>query len=252
MTAHEMTAVLPGENGPRLVGDRIYFTGFSLLVLSLIFWAFAPTYFLASAYHKPAPPPFIVVHGAMMTGWILLLLAQSILAATRRISWHMKVGNFGFAYAAILVPIGCMAVTTSAAREVQGHTSFMLGELNVLGISLTQMILFGGFAGAAYLLRRRVDYHKRLVVLATLSVLPNAVVRLGQNVPAFGYIQTNLDILNTWAVFALFVIVVDALRTRRLHPAFMVGGSLVFVALYLSWLISRTPAWDQFWIHSLT
>lgn len=187
-----------------------------------------------------------------MTGWILLLLAQSILAATRRISWHMKVGDFGFAYAAILVPIGCMAVTTSAAREVHGHTGFMLGELNVLGISLTQMFLFGGFAGAAYLLRRRADYHKRLIVLATLSVLPNAAVRLGQNVPAFGYIQTNLDILNTWAVFALFVIAVDALRTRRLHPAFIVGGSLALVALYLSWLVSRTPAWDQFWIHSLT
>lgn len=251
MSAHEMTADLARRNGPHVV-DRIYFTGFSLVVLILIFWAFAPTYFLAGAYHKPAPPPFIVMHGAMMTGWILLLLTQALLAAVGRISWHKKVGDVGFAYAAILVPIGCIAVTTSAAREVHGHTSFMLGELNVLGISLMQMFLFGAFAGAAYLLRRRADYHKRLIVLATLSVLPNAVVRLGQNVPAFGYIQTNLDILNTWAVFAVSVIALDALRIRRLHTAFLVGGSLTFVALYLSWLISRTPAWDQFWVRSLT
>lgn len=99
----------------------------------------------------------------MMTGWILLLLAQALLAAVGRISWHKKVGDIGFAYGAILVPIGCIAVTTSAAREVHGHTSFMLGELNVLGISLMQMFLFGAFAGAAFLLRRRVDYHKRLI-----------------------------------------------------------------------------------------
>lgn len=63
MSAHEMTADLARRNGPRVLGDRIYFTGFSLFILILIFWAFAPTYFLAGAYHKPAPPPFIVVHG---------------------------------------------------------------------------------------------------------------------------------------------------------------------------------------------
>jgi hypothetical protein len=235
-----------------MLSERVYFSGISLLVLILILWAFAPTYYLAGAYHKPAAPPFIILHGAMMTGWILLVFAQALLAAVGRISWHKKVGDIGFAYAALLVPIGCIAVTASAAREVHGHTGFMLGELNVLGISLMQMLLFGAFAGAAYLLRRRGDYHKRLIVLASLSVLPNAAVRLGQNVPAFGYIQTNLDILNTWAVFALSVIALDALRVRRLHPAFVVGGSMTFVALYLSWLISRTSAWDQFWIHSLT
>lgn len=237
---------------PAGLSDRIYFTTFSLFVLALIFIAFAPSYFLASAYHRPAPPPFIVFHGALMTGWVLLLLFQAAAAAMGRMRWHLKLGDAGIAYGLLLVPIACMSVTISAAREVHGHTGFMLGELNVLGISLMQALLFGVFVVAAWMKRAKTDYHKRLIVLATLSVLPNAIVRLSLNVPAFGFLQTNFEILTLWAVICVLVIAVDALRVRRLHPVFVVGGALTLLALYASWFISRTQAWDQFWIHSLT
>lgn len=128
----------------------------------------------------------------------------------------------------------------------------MLPELNVLGISLMQMLLFGAWAGAAGAYRRRPDFHKRLIVLATLSLLPNAVVRLSLNVPAFDFLETNLSILNTWAAFTFVVMAVDAARTRRLHPVFALGGLATAAALYSVWFISRTTAWDQFWIRSLT
>jgi hypothetical protein len=233
-------------------GDRFYFAGLSLVVLLLIFCAFAPSYFLREMYHRPAPPPFIIVHGAMMTGWVLLLAVQAVLVSIGRISWHMKLGYAGLIYAALLVPIGCIAVTISAAREVHAHTKFMLPELNVFGISLMQMFLFGGWVGAAFAFRSRRDYHKRLIVLATLSVLPNAAVRLSLNVPAFAFLQTNLDILNAWAVFSLAVIAIDAARTRRLHPVFALGGLLTTAALYAVWFISRTAMWDHFWIQSFT
>ena len=250
MNADELNQVV--KRGPGILGDRVYFTGFSLVVLLLIFWAFAPSYFLREVYHRPAPPPFIIVHGAMMTGWVLLLNVQAMLASLGRFSWHMKLGYVGLIYAALLVPIGCIAVTISAAREVHGHTSFMLPELNVFGISLMQMFLFGGWVGAAGVFRLRPDYHKRLIVLATLSVLPNAIVRLSFNVPTFSFLQTNLDILNAWAVFSLAVVTIDAARMRRLHPVFALGGLLTAAALYSIWFISRTTIWDQFWIRSLS
>ena len=237
----------PGERT-----DRLYFTAFSLVVLLLIFVAFAPSYFLHEMYRHPAPPPYIVLHGAMMTGWVALLVIQALLVSAGRVSWHSRLGIYGLYYAALLVPVGCIAVTISAAREVHGHTSFMLPELNVLGISLMQMLLFGVWAGAAGALRRRPDFHKRLITLATLSLLPNAIVRLSFNVPLFDFMQTNLSILNTWAAFFFVVLAVDAARTRRLHPVFALGGLATAAALYAVWFISRTNAWDQFWIRSLT
>jgi hypothetical protein len=245
-------AALPTKSTPPALSDRIYFTALSLFVLALIFVAFAPSYYLVSAYHRPAPPAFIIFHGALMTGWVLLLLLQAGLAAAGRMSWHLKLGDAGIIYGLLLVPIGCMAVTISAAREVHRHTDFMLSELNVLGISLMQMLLFGAFVVAAWVFRRRADYHKRLIVLATLSVLPNAIVRLSFNVPALSFLQTNLEILSFWAALLVVSICVDAMRARRLHPVFAVGGTLTLAALYASWFISRSQVWDQFWIHSLT
>ena len=236
----------------RLKGDRVYFAAFSVVILVLIFGAFAPSYFLREMYNRPPPPPFIVLHGAMMTGWVLLLVVQAVLASIGRISWHKKLGYAGLAYAALLVPIGCIAVTISAAREVHGHTQMMIPELNVFGISLMQMFLFGGWVGAAGLFRSRADYHKRMIVLAMLSVLPNAIVRLSFNVPAFAFLQTNLDILNAWAALSFAVLAADAVRMRRLHPVFALGGLLTAAALYAAWFVSRTTIWDQFWIHSLT
>lgn len=232
--------------------ERLYFAAFSLVILLVIFWAFAPSYYLRGLYHRPAPPPFVILHGVMMSGWVLLLLVQAALVSVGRLAWHRRLGDAGLIYAALIVPVGCMAVTISAAREVHAHSSFMLPELNVLGISLMQMLLFGGFVGAAGLLRRRPDYHKRLIVMAMLSVLPNAVVRLSFNVPAFSFLQSNLDILNAWAVFCLTVIACDVVRMRRLHPVFAIGGAVVMAALYLTWFVSRTSTWDQFWIRSLS
>jgi hypothetical protein len=232
--------------------DRLYFGAVSVVSLLLILWAFGPSYFLRSLYHQPDPPPFIIIHGALMTGWVLLFVVQTTLVSARHVSWHMKLGYAGLLYAALLVPIGCIAVTISTAREVHGHTSFMLPQLNVFGLSLMQMFLFGGYVGAAGLLRSRPDFHKRLIVMATLSVLPNAIVRLSFNVPIFSFIQTNLDILNTWAALCLAIIAVDFVRLRRLHPVFAVGGVLALVALYLTWFIGQTPAWNQFWIRSFS
>ena len=252
MNVGESNPAAEREPWPGKRTERIYFTAFSLAVVLLTFVAFAPSFFLHGMYRHPAPPPFIVVHGAMMTGWVVLLVIQALLVPTGRLSWHIRLGIYGLYYAALLVPVGCVAVTISAAREVHGHTDFMLSELNVLGISYAQMLLFGAWIWAAGAYRHRPDVHKRLIVLATLSLLPNAVVRLTLNVPFLDFLQTNLSILNAWAVFSLAVLAVDALRTRRLHPVFAFGGLATATALYAAWFISRTNAWDQFWMRSLT
>lgn len=252
MNAAELNPVAGRAHWPGTRTDRFFFTAFSLVVLLLVCVAFAPSSLLHEMYRRPAPPPFIVLHGAMMAGWVALLVIQALLVSIGRNSWHIRLGHYGLYYAALLVPVGCIAVTISAAREVHGHTSFMLPELNVLGISLMQMLLFGAWVGAAGAFRRRPDFHKRLIVLATLSLLPNAIVRLSFNIPFFDFLQTNLSILNAWAAFSFVVLAVDAARTRRLHPVFAFGGLVTAASLYAVWFISRTNAWDQFWIRSLT
>jgi hypothetical protein len=185
-----------------------------------------------------------------MTGWMLLFVVQSVLVAAGQTPWHRRLGYAGVVFAALLVPIGCMATLASAAREVHAHSAIVRFQLNVLGLELAQMLLFGGFVAAAAVQRRRVDWHKRLMLMATLCVLPNAIVRLSLT-PAFGFLSSNLLILHAWVVVLAAVAASDALRAGRLHTAFAIGMPLSAGVLYAALAISLSAPWDGFWMRSL-
>ena len=230
--------------------DRLYFTAAASLLTLLVIVAFTPSYFLHSLFQRPAPTPFIAFHGLLMTGWLLLLVIQTLLVVCGLHRWHKRLGYVGAAYAAFVVPIGCMATLAAAAREVHGHSRFVAFQLNVLGLELMQMALFGGFVAAATISRHRADQHKRLILMATLCIVPNAIVRLSF-LPPFAFLGSNLAILHAWTLLLLGVGTVDALRIRRLHPAYLWSMPLAVFALYSAWAVSLTASWDDFWLRSL-
>src|SRR5579859_1505495 len=90
--------------------DRQFFPWLALFFGLLVFAGFAPSFYLHSLFHRPLPASQLIeFHGALMTGWILLFLAQTFLVETGRLSWHRQMGIAGFAYAALIVPLGCTA-----------------------------------------------------------------------------------------------------------------------------------------------
>ena len=83
--------------------DDYFFLSSVLAVIVVVFVGFTPTYYLAPVFHAPALPSVIVhLHGAVFTGWILLLLVQVLLVLAGRRSWHMQLGIFGV----VLAPLG--------------------------------------------------------------------------------------------------------------------------------------------------
>jgi hypothetical protein len=231
--------------------DRQFFIWLALFFGLLVFAGFSPSFYLHTLFHRPLPASQLIeFHGALMTGWILLFLVQTFLVETGRLSWHRQIGVFGFAYAAVIVPTGCLSTLYAARREIRAHSAFAPSQLNVLGLELTQMLLFAGLVLAGVLLRNRGDFHKRLMAMATLCILPNAIVRLTllSNIDALG---SNIAILTMWALLVLCIVAIDAWRLGRLHPAFAWGAPLAIASLYLAWLASTTAAWNRYWIQLL-
>ncbi len=132
----------------------------------------------------------------------------------------------------------------SARREVRGHTDAVFSFLNVFGLELAQMFLFGSLVVAAIWLRNHPDHHKRLMLLATLCVLPNAVVRL-----FLRFFDTNLAFLSIWAMLIVVIVLIDSLRNRRLHPTFGIGATAALTLMYFAQFASRTQAWQVFASH---
>src|SRR5687768_12446334 len=46
------------------------------------------------------------LHGAVFTGWLVLLVAQVALAARGRIAMHRRLGSFGIAYGCLVLVAG--------------------------------------------------------------------------------------------------------------------------------------------------
>ena len=224
----------------RPVGERPLYTWAALVGAAFILAGFAPSYYLKVLYGTPELSALKHVHGLVMTAWFALFLVQARLVATGRTRMHRHLGAAGIAIALMVVAMG---VATAIASARAGSAPIGVPPLIFLVMPLGEMVVFAALFTAAIALRNRRDYHKRLMLLATLAMLTPAMARLPLDFiraggpPAF-FALTDLVILACIAF--------DTLRNRRLHPAFLAGLVLIVAGQIGRLLLSRTPEWMMF------
>ncbi len=123
----------------------------------------------------PAAPPVVHLHALVFTAWILLLLAQPLLVAVGKVAVHRSVGTFGIALATLVIATGLLITLLGAAgdRDTPAgnyYDGMYLGCMAVSG--------FGLLFTLAIRQVRQPAVHRRLMLLATLPLLPPAVHRL--------------------------------------------------------------------------
>src|SRR5690349_17329646 len=94
--------------------DRRFFLWLALAIVLFVFLGFARTYYLHSLFHHPAPNRFLEFHGALMSGWILLLFAQATLVSIGQTRLHRQIGVFGACYAGLIPIVGSIATFKAA------------------------------------------------------------------------------------------------------------------------------------------
>jgi len=112
-------------------------------------------------------------------------------------------------------------------------------------LELTQMLLFACLVGSAVWLRNCHDWHKRLMLLDTLCILPNVVVRISFLVTR-NLFQRNIMLLSLWVLLVLVVVALDSYRRRRVHPAFGLVGLITVISLYAAYFVGLTAPWIGF------
>jgi hypothetical protein len=175
-----------------------------------------------------------------MTSWFVLFFVQVRLIAANRTDLHRQLGVVGAVVAGMVLIVGILVALS------QGHLHLIKNEtsseppLLFLPIPLGVLLLFAIFVTAAILLRRRSDYHKRLMVLSCLSILSPALDRL-----PLQFIE-NAD---RWMLFGLndvciiVCVAIDALRNRRFHPVWAWGGAIFLGLQILILTLRNTHIW---------
>lgn len=180
------------------------------------------------------------VHGAVMLGWIALFVAQTVLVARHRVNWHRTLGVFG-AFLAALVVVADTATVVVAMRLGGEHLPPRVPVPLFAALALFDLLSFAILVGGAIALRGRSDWHKRLMLLATIVVLDAALARF-----IGAYTPWRLDAAIARDALVLLCVAIDTLRYRRLHPAFFWGGLLLLVNDPIARWVTPTAAWAHF------
>ena len=243
MTAEaEVAADLPvvtRANGPRGRRDRIFFASMAIAVALTVFAGFSRTYFLKGIFGTRALSPFFHLHGLVFTTWIILFVVQVSLVSAGRTDIHRRLGVAGAILAPLMVVIGLMAAIDSARRSFTPPGG--PPPLVFFAIPIGDLVVFSTLVAAGLWLRRRSDAHKRLMLLATISILTPAIARL-PGVAAAG----PLAFLGLTDLFVVACLVYDRVGNGRIHRAFLWGALLIIVSQPVRFLIAGTAPWLVF------
>ena len=224
--------------------DRRFYTGMAVAAMLTVFVGFAPSYYLrtvlggAGVFGRPSLSPLLQVHGLVFTAWLVLFLVQTRLVAARRLALHRRLGYGSLAVAAAMVVIGFAAAVDAARR---GSAPPGVPPLAFLAIPLADLAIFSILLGGAVWFRNRGDIHKRLMLMATISILTPAIARL----PGI-LVAGPLAFFALTDLFAVVCLVYDRMTRGRVHPAFWWGAGFLLASQVGRLAVSGTPAWLAF------
>lgn len=225
------TLASPRGRAPR----RLFYVLVAVAAAAVAVFGFGPTFYWRDPGLGPLKP-LLTVHGLVFTVWLGLFLAQTSLVSAGRADLHRRLGWASAAWAALMVVMGVLAGFDSLRSGVApaGLDPRMFAMLPFGDIAI-----FAGLAGWAVARRRRSDWHKRLMVMATVSLLTAPIARLviplGGGPPAFFALT---------AVVVLAIVAFDWIDRRRLHPAYAWSGALLVLGKpLLLFLVAPSPPW---------
>lgn len=221
--------------------ERLFFGGMSIVLAIVVLVGFAPTYYLHGALRGPNElTNALHWHGAVFSAWMILLVAQTSLVAARRVDLHRQLGIAGAALGVYMMVLG---VYVAVSRMADGSFVSPPGtpRFSFLTFPLASVVMFPILFGAALWYRKRSDFHKRLVMIATFELVTAALARW----PVLGEIGP-IGFFGATDAFLAAIVVYDLVTLKRLHPATLWGGLLLVVSQPLRVLIGLTPQWDSF------
>jgi hypothetical protein len=217
--------------------DHRFFTAMAVAILIAVVIGFSPSYYLRSRFTPSALPLFLHVHGLVFSSWIAFFLLQTGLVSTGRTNVHRTIGWVGAGLALLMVPVGVISGILSMRAQVDvGNVE---PALAFLATPILSMLVFATLAATAIAFRRQPDVHKRLFLLATVSLLDAPIARW-----PFELLQTS-----SWAFYAvadLFIVVpvIYDLATRgKVHRAYLWGGAAIVANQALRTPLGGTEAW---------
>src|SRR5580658_3013445 len=206
--------------------DRYFYFFMSLLIPVIVVYGFIHTVD-ENLIHPAVPRPFMLyAHAAVFSGWVLFFIFQSALVRTHNVSVHRRTGWFGVALGVTIPALGVStAITMSRFRIVQLHST---DAATFLMVPLFDIVCFSITFALAIYWRKKPEFHRRLVLIATCALTAAAFGRFPPQFLPPVVFYAGVDVL------ILLGVARDLIVNKRIHrvyryalPAFIAGQTVV-------------------------
>jgi len=147
---------------------KYFYFYMALSCAAVAFLGFTPTYWLPIASGTFKANPIVHIHGLAFFSWTLFFSFQTWLAASGRIARHRTIGMVGISFATAmtifgtLVAINSMKTAASLGLKDEGIAFAIVPLSGILFFAVVFTLAIGAV--------RRPETHKRLMLLATISL----------------------------------------------------------------------------------
>ena len=221
-------------------GESFYLV-YSVVLFLTVIVGFGPTFFVRPFFQQQPLHWSLILHGVVTTSWFVLLVFQTALVRLRKPASHIRVGRIGWPVIAAIFVTGMPAAIGLQDRLVEAGTAAptSLGTAThwaQMSRDVLLFVLFAVLAIAGLVLRKKIESHKRLMLLASVVLTTPGLARLSQ----FKMLQWLPEPLGFLGMLVT-LLALPALRDRyaegQVHRVLKWGIPTTFAAVFLLLLL---------------
>jgi uncharacterized membrane protein len=218
--------------------DRVFYTGMAVAAALAVLLGFSRTYFLRPYFQATPLDAAFHLHGFVFSAWLALFIAQTSLVAAGRTAAHRKLGWAGAGLAVLMVVVALNAAVHGARRDIAA--GYEMESLRFFSTPVLSMATFASLIVLAVAWRARAETHKRLMLLATLSLLDAAVARW----PIPGIADAPLAYYALTDAFIAAALLYDFASRRSVSAVYVWGGLAIVAEQWARDVLGATAVWQ--------
>jgi len=193
--------------------ERDFLVGMALLIAVTIAAGFGSFALRGMVVH---PLPLLVhLHGFLFVSWVAIFVAQTLLIQRNALRLHRRIG-----WLTLLVALAILVVGPATAIEsvILNRVPPFFPPNIFLALSFIEIAQFAIMVGAAIILRKQTDWHRRLMLGSMLTIIGPAWGRI-LPMPLLGPFG-GFAVMAVTIVYVIIAMGFDLRCRGKIHPAY--------------------------------
>lgn len=224
------------QSSASYLSDQRFFTRLAQLLAGLIVFGFLQ-WALRGFVDPLRTPIWIHAHGIAMLGWLGTIVAQNSLAGSGNLALHRKLGWASLGLVLAILLLGTFAGRMALAMH---RVPPFFTDAYFLALTHVEVTVFALTVVVAISMRTQTQWHRRLMIAATVLLMEPALGRL-LPMPWLGQIVGGWTVTAVQVGFLAIVARHDARVLGRIHPATLVGMGLVIAVHAVIQVLAGMP-----------